>query len=165
MVTTNSNDPGRPQTPTPSADLISCRHLDSLLQENSPLSADSKAVLRSMLDAGSIGPRKAVTQSRLARLSGVSRRQIQRANIELLLAGVVICSSCGGQAADGSAMRPGQFIARDPGDVAPFRDQLSGRAKLCFVHVQLLDSAVRIAQSESAQDRSGAGTLFAEATP
>lgn len=139
--------------------LLSLRHLRSLLAPSSPLSDDARALLRTMLDWHSIGRQRALVQADLAAHSGISARRIQQLNLELERAGVVVCTTCG----DRVTRRMGQYLAETEIEASDYRDQLEGRAKLCFIHVQAHDQAVRIARDQAAQDRHGAGTLWQDA--
>ncbi len=153
--------------------LLSMRHLRSLLAPSSPLSDDAKSLLRTLIEWGAIGRQNAIIQRGLARHAGLSARRVQQVNLELLSAGVVVCTSCGGRSVmdlirgeppSTRAGRVGQFLAETEADAQDMADQLEGRAKRIFVHRQVLAAAVRIARDQAAQDRQGQGTLWQQPT-
>lgn len=126
--------------------------IDRLCHPSSELSADARSLLCVMVSTGAIGAARAIRQDVLSRLCGVSARGIQELNLELLKAGVVVCSSCGSPA--------GQYIAETLADVRPFEEQLKSRALRVFQHKSLLEQAVRIATDRVAAEQNGRGTLF-----
>jgi hypothetical protein len=120
----------------------------------------ARVLLGAMLDAGAVGRDHAITQADLAERciladgTTMSARQIQEVNLELLRAGVVVCSTC--------QAPMGQFIARVFEDVRPFEASLAKRASLIFEHRQALRTAVEVARDQAAAANHGAGTLFDE---
>ena len=126
--------------------------IDRLCHPSSELSADARNLLCVMVSVGAIGAKHAVRQSVLSQCVHVNQREIQELNLELLEAGVVVCSSCGSPA--------GQYIAETLADVRPFEEQLKSRALRVFQHKSLLEQAVRIATDRVAAERNGQGTLF-----
>jgi hypothetical protein len=157
------------ESPIADPGLWSQARAEHLLAPDSPLSADARAVLRAMFDAGAIGPQRAVKQASLAADAGLCPRRLQKANLDLLTAGIVVCTLCGQAPIQNPKSKiqnssgPGQFLARSDADVAGYREQLRRRAIQCFRHLQLLKRACRLASDAIAAERAGAGTLFAEA--